>query len=124
MGGLTFWSLFALSAFATWRLAHLVAREDGPADIAFRLRLAVCRSRIARAIDCFHCVAVWVAAPLSVVVADSPANWLAVWFGLAATASLADRLVVRRKPSFPGDPAHEPLRTQAGGDRPHGITGT
>ncbi len=123
MNELSFWSLFAVCALATWRVAHLVAREDGPADLVFRLRLAAGRTLVGRAMDCFHCVALWAAAPLALVVADSAATWLAAWLGLAGAASLADRIVPSREPSALGEPDHELLRTQAGGDRPHGITG-
>jgi hypothetical protein len=121
MSELSFWTLFAVGALATWRLAHLVAREDGPADLVFRLRLAAGQGLLAEAMDCFHCVALWVAAPLALVVADSAATWLVAWLGLAGAASMAERLVATREPSFQGEPDHELLRTEAGGDRPHGI---
>jgi hypothetical protein len=121
MSELSFWSLFAVGALATWRVAHLVAREDGPADVVFRLRLAAGQGPLAEAMDCFHCVALWVAAPLALVVADSAATWLVAWLGLAGAASMAERLVATREPSFQGEPDHELLRTEAGGDRPHGI---
>ena len=77
MSELSFWSLFAVGALATWRVAHLIAREDGPADIVFRLRLAAGRGLLARAMDCFHCAALWVAAPLALFFADSVAAWFA-----------------------------------------------
>jgi hypothetical protein len=122
MSELSFWSLFAVGALATWRLAHLVAREDGPADIVFRVRLAAGQGLFAQAMDCFHCVALWVAAPLGLVVADSAATWLVAWLGLAGAASLAERLVAAHEPFHRGEPDHGLLRTEAGGDRPHGVT--
>jgi len=122
MTELSFWSLFALGALATWRVAHLIAREDGPADVVFRVRLALGQGLLAQAMDCFHCVALWVAAPLALVIADSLTTWLAAWLALAGAASLAERLVAAREPSFDGGPDHELLRTQAGGDRPDGAT--
>jgi hypothetical protein len=121
MSELSFWSLFAVGALATWRVAHLIAREDGPADVVFRLRLAAGQGLLGEAMDCFHCVALWAAAPLALVVADSAATWLVAWLGLAGAASIAERLVATREPSFHGEPDHELLRTEAGGDRPHGI---
>jgi hypothetical protein len=102
MTELSFWSLFALSALATWRVAHLIAREDGPADVVFRVRLALGQGLLAQAMDCFHCVALWVAAPLALVIADSLTTWLAAWLALAGAASLAERLVAAREPSFHG----------------------
>jgi hypothetical protein len=119
---LSFWSLFAIGALATWRVAHLVAREDGPADIVFRLRLAAGQGLLAQAMDCFHCVALWAAAPLALIVADSAATWLVAWLALAGVASLAERLVAAHEPLSKGEPDHELLRTEAGGDRPHHLT--
>jgi len=121
MSELSFWSLFAVGVLATWRVAHLVAREDGPGDLVFRIRLAAGQGLLAQAMDCFHCVALWVAAPVALVVADSAATWLVAWLGLAGAASIAERLVAAHEPSIKGVLDHELLRTEAGGDRPHGI---
>src|SRR5262245_48708752 len=71
MSELSFWSFFVVGALATWRAAHLIAREDGPADMVFRLRLAAGQGVLGRAMDCFHCAVIWVAAPLALVFADS-----------------------------------------------------
>jgi hypothetical protein len=122
MTDLSFWSLFAIGALATWRVAHLIAREDGPADIVFRVRLAVGQGLLAQAMDCFHCVALWVAAPIALVVADSAGTWLVAWLALAGAASLAERLIAAHEPLIKGEPDHELLRTQAGRDRPHSLT--
>ena len=122
MSELSFWSLFAVGTLATWRVAHLVAREDGPADIVFRLRLAAGQGLLAQAMDCFHCVALWVAAPLALVLVNSAATWLVAWLALAGAASLAERLVAAHERSMKGEPHHELLRTEAGGHRPHGLT--
>jgi hypothetical protein len=122
MTELSFWSLFAVGALATWRVAHLIAREDGPADIVFRVRLAVGQGLLAQAMDCFHCVALWVAAPVAFVVADSAAGWLVAWLALAGAASLAERLIAAHEPLIKGEPDHDLLRTEAGGGRPHGLT--
>lgn len=122
MSELSFWSLFAVGALATWRVAHLIAREDGPADVVFRVRLAAGQGLLAQAMDCFHCVALWVAAPLALVIADSAATWLLAWLALAGAASLAERLVAAQEPSMKGEPDYDLLRTEAGGDRPHRLT--
>jgi hypothetical protein len=122
MSELSFWSLFAAGALATWRVAHLVAREDGPGDLVFRIRLAAGQGLLAQAMDCFHCVALWVAAPVALVLADSIATWLIAWLGLAGAASLAERLVAAHEPSTKGVPDYELLRTETSGDRPHPLT--
>jgi hypothetical protein len=121
MSELSFWSLFAVGALATWRAAHLIAREDGPADLVFRLRLAAGQGLLGQAMDCFHCAAFWVAAPLALVFADSITTWFAAWLALAGAASLAERLVAYR-PSIKGEPRHDLSRTETRGDRPHGLS--
>jgi hypothetical protein len=73
---------FALATLATWRIAHLLAEEDGPADAVVRLRARAGESWVGGLMDCFYCLSVWVAAPLSVYAArrrrDAPLTWLAL----------------------------------------------
>jgi len=73
---------FALAALATWRVTHLLAEEDGPADAVVRLRRRAGESWVGGLMDCFYCLSVWVAAPFAVVVSrrarDTPLNWLAL----------------------------------------------
>jgi hypothetical protein len=33
-----FWARFGLAVLATWRVTHLLASEDGPADLVVRFR--------------------------------------------------------------------------------------
>ena len=50
------WFGFMLGVFATWRVAHLLAHEDGPWDAVLRLRLALGNSLWGHLLDCFQCV--------------------------------------------------------------------
>lgn len=36
-----FWPTLFLTTLAAWRLTHLLANEDGPADLVLRLRRAL-----------------------------------------------------------------------------------
>src|SRR5262249_55012779 len=71
---------FALASLAAWRVTHLLAEEDGPADMVVRLRTRAGSGRLGELMDCFYCLSVWVAAPLSLTVArrlrDPPRTWL------------------------------------------------
>jgi hypothetical protein len=82
---------FVLAALVTWRLTHLFVAEDGPADIVVRLRRLMGDSVAGRAMDCFYCLSVWIAAPLTLVVTRS---WdaLLVWPALSAAACLFERI--------------------------------
>ena len=52
-----------LAVLATWRVTHLLASEDGPADIIFRFRRLLGQSLVGKLMDCFNCLSLWIAAP-------------------------------------------------------------
>jgi Protein of unknown function (DUF1360) len=57
---------FVLATLVTWRVTHLLAEEDGPADVVVRLRRRAGHSWVGDLLDCFYCLSVWVAVPFSV----------------------------------------------------------
>jgi len=73
---------FAVASLATWRVTHLLAEEDGPAEAMVRLRLRAGESWAGELLDCFYCLSIWVAAPIAAVTAprrrDVPLTWLAL----------------------------------------------
>jgi hypothetical protein len=83
---------FALAALATWRVTHLLASEDGPGDAVVRLRARLDASRAGGLMDCFQCLSVWVAAPMSLVVARESRDALPTWLALSGAACLLERL--------------------------------
>lgn len=56
---------FVLATLATWRVTHLLAEEDGPADVVVRLRRRAGSSWAGDLLDCFYCLSVWVAMPFA-----------------------------------------------------------
>lgn len=89
---LGFAARFAVASLATWRVTHLLAEEDGPADLVVRARAALGEGTAGALMDCFYCLSVWVAAPLSLTVTRRRAELPAVWLGLSAGACLLERL--------------------------------
>lgn len=85
-----FWARFVLAALATWRLAHLLALEDGPFDLVVRLRLRL--GEAGRALDCIHCMSLWVAAPLALFVDPTLQSWWCIWLALSGAAGLLHQL--------------------------------
>jgi hypothetical protein len=79
---------FGVAALATWRLTHLLAHEDGPADIIARTRERLGSSEFGELMDCFHCTSIWVAMPFAFYVAKKPADRLTAWIALSASACL------------------------------------
>jgi hypothetical protein len=85
-------SRFILAALATWRVTHLLAEEDGPADLIVRLRAWLGDRFAGRLMDCFMCLSLWVAALAAVAVTQKPLDWLLAWLALSGAACLLERL--------------------------------
>ncbi len=87
---------FVLAILAVWRVTHLLASEDGPADLVFRLRARLGSSFFGKLMDCFYCLSFWVAAPFAFVVTRQLMAWLLVWIALSGAACLLEQ--VTREP--------------------------
>jgi|CZKF01.1.fsa_nt_gi hypothetical protein len=81
---------FALCALAIWRIAHLLARENGPWGLIARLRATLGSGVVGRLMDCFY--------SLSFLLSLSPAIWMSIsrigflvqWLALSAVACLLE----------------------------------
>ena len=82
---------FVLAVLATWRVTHLLANEDGPADLIVKLRVVLGNSLAGSLMDCFQCLSLWIAAPAALFVTRNPLEWLMVWLALSAAACLLER---------------------------------
>jgi uncharacterized protein DUF1360 len=81
----------AVGILATWRIAHLLAEEDGPGDIVLRLRVRAGASWIGGLMDCFGCLSVWVAAPVAALVSPRRRDVALTWLGLSGGAYLLEQ---------------------------------
>jgi hypothetical protein len=86
------WLLFVLAVLATWRVTHLLAREDGPADMFFRLRKRLGDGLVGSLMDCFNCMSLWIAAVAAFAVASGLITWLLSWLAISGGACLLERL--------------------------------
>jgi len=84
---------FALAGLAVWRLTHLLALEDGPADVIAKLRVQAGSGALGELMDCFDCMSVWVAAGFVPFVARRPGERAVSWCALSAVACALQRLV-------------------------------
>lgn len=89
---LDFWPRLVVAMLATWRLTHLIVREDGPAALLARARVALSDGAGAGVLDCFYCTSLWIAAPVSLWVASRPLDVVMVWLALSAVACLCERI--------------------------------
>jgi hypothetical protein len=82
---------FVLAVLATWRVTHLLASEDGPADIIVRFRVLLGQSIVGKLMDCFNCLSLWIAALAALFVSRRPLEWLFCWLALSGGACLLER---------------------------------
>ena len=86
------WWRFVLAVLATWRVTHLLASEDGPADIIVRFRALLGQSMVGKLMDCFNCLSLWIAALAALFVSRRPVEWLFCWLALSGGACLLERM--------------------------------
>jgi hypothetical protein len=79
---------FVLCALAVWRLGHLLAHEDGPFDLVFRLRKAAGGGFFGSLLDCFYCLSLWLALPFAFLLSHDWATRAVAWLALSGAASL------------------------------------
>jgi hypothetical protein len=84
---------FMIAALATWRVAALLVREDGPFDVFAHLRRLLGAGMAGRVLDCFYCTSLWVAAPAAVWLVGLSGRLLVVWLAVSGAAGLLERLV-------------------------------
>jgi Protein of unknown function (DUF1360) len=92
MNDLEPWMRFALAVLATWRVTHLLGREDGPFDLVVRLRLRLGAGFAGKLLDCFYCLSLWIAAPLSLLVSRKLVDLVLAWLAMSAAACLLERI--------------------------------
>jgi Protein of unknown function (DUF1360) len=90
---MTDWIRCGAAVLATWRITHLLANEDGPADLVARARERLGTSRLGILMDCFQCLSMWVAAPFAVYVARRPIDRVVAWLAVSGAACMLDHLV-------------------------------
>ena len=89
---MNFWGRLVLAVLATWRVTHLLASEDGPADLMVGFRTLLGQSILGKLLDCFNCFSIWVAAAAALFVSSRPLEWLFSWMALSGAACLLERL--------------------------------
>ncbi len=92
---LDFWPRLVLASLATWRLTHLLAREDGPFDLIARIRWWMGQGLWGQMLDCFQCLSLWVAAPLAWWVGGNGMEMVLIWLALSGAACLCERVTQR-----------------------------
>jgi hypothetical protein len=95
------WFRLIIAILATWRLAHLIAREDGPFDVIVRLRIRAGNGVFGRLMDCPYCLSIWIAIPFTFLLGHGFTAWIAAWLAISGGASLCERLSPRSEEEIP-----------------------
>jgi hypothetical protein len=89
------WFRLIVSVLATWRVAHLVSREDGPFDVIVKLRVRAGSGFAGRLMDCPYCLSLWIAMPFALILSGSVLLWIAAWLAISGGASLLEYALER-----------------------------
>lgn len=123
---------FLLAVLATWRVTHLITREDGPGGVFDRTRRWIGAGFWGQLMDCFFCFSLWVAVAMAFFVAVHPAAWVMSWLALSGGACLLERWSTRASVAGPPvvierftstEESHGMLRPEPGSLEARGISG-
>lgn len=84
------WFQWVVAVLAAWRVAHLVAHEDGPFDVVVALRKRAGAGGLGRMMDCPYCLSMWAAAPLAGWMANTFTTGVVLWLAIAGGACLLE----------------------------------
>lgn len=90
---------FAVAVLGVYRLAHLIAAEDGPFDVIARLRRAAGHGQLGKLLDCPYCLSLWVALPFSLALGADTGERALLWLGLSGGSVFLERLTRGRPES-------------------------
>jgi hypothetical protein len=92
---LNFALCFSLCALASWRVAHLVARENGPWHLIARLRVSLDSSVFGRLMDNFYCWGFLLSLPPAIWMSNSRIGFFVEWLALSAIVCLLEAATQR-----------------------------
>lgn len=91
----TRWYGLVLGILTVWRVAHLFYAEDGPGDVFIKLRVWAGTGVWGTVLDCFYCLSLWIAAPLTLVLGEGWEERALLIPALSAGAILLERVTNR-----------------------------
>ena len=86
------WFEFILASLATWRVTHLVVREDGPWNVIVRIRRRAGSGFWGELMDCFYCSSLWISAIFAFTLRPNAGQWIVDWLALSGLTCLLERI--------------------------------
>ena len=83
--------LFVITVLVTWRITHLLSKEDGPFDIIYLIRKKAGTGFLGKLLDCFYCVSIWIALPLGIWLGNIWWEKILYWLALSGAACLLEQ---------------------------------
>ena len=90
------WFRLLVAVLATWRIARLIAKEDGPFDLVLRARTRAGGGMVGKLMDCPYCLSLWIAAPAALGIARTPVAWIYAWLAISGGACFLERITEMR----------------------------
>lgn len=87
---------YIISAFAVWRISHLLSQEDGPFDIIIKFRKLFGYGFLGDLLDCFYCVSVWVSIPFAAILCGEWLEGIVIWLALSGSACFLFKLTDKK----------------------------
>lgn len=81
---------FLIAALATWRVAFLLVREEGPWGILSALRNKGGKGFLGKLLNCVKCTGMWIAIPFAFFVNGNWLELVVIWLALAGVTALID----------------------------------
>jgi len=82
-----------LASLATWRLTHLINKEDGPWDSIVKIRNILGNSFFGDLMDCFKCLSLWVAIPFSIFVSGWEWETIIILLAISGVAIIIEEII-------------------------------
>lgn len=89
---------FLIAVLATWRISHLLSREDGPFDILFRVKKQLGHGFFGSLLDCFYCLSIWISVPFGIWTGNSILEKIIYCIGISGAACIIQKFIDKQQP--------------------------
>ena len=89
---------FIMSVLATWRITHLLSKEDGPFDIIYKIKKMIGSGFLGSLLSCFYCTSIWIALPFGCWVGIIFIEKIICWMAISGAACLLQKIIDNTKP--------------------------
>jgi hypothetical protein len=86
----------AIGALCIWRVTHLLHAEDGPFNAVASLRQRAGDGFWGQMMACFHCLSLWIALPVALLINAGLVQFLLLWPALSGAACLLEQATTRK----------------------------